>query len=187
MNHAANWAVRLIAAALTLGLLAACATVPEPLTGEFASITPEQSDDRHLGSRVRWGGKIIDTRPGREETCIEILARDLDDRARPRPGDADEGRFLACRDGFRDPAVFDSGRAITVIGTLENFVEGRIGEFRYVYPRVAADTLFLWAEQPDVIHYRDPWYYDPWWPYHGFPWRWHSPRHGLSGHIIITP
>lgn len=176
---------RLIPAVGLLTLLAAgCATIPEPLGGEFPPLSPEQSEDRHVGQRVRWGGSIVDTRPGREETCIEILARELDNRARPHGGDADQGRFLACREGFEDPAVFESGRDITVVGTLTDFVEGHIGEFRYIYPRVAADTLFLWGEDRPVHQYHDPfWRYDPWWPYSRFPWS-HS-RWQFSGHIII--
>ncbi len=180
-----NTHYRLMSSACLLVLLAAgCATTPEPLDGEFTPLSPEQSEDRHVGEQVRWGGSVVDTRPGREETCIEILARELDDRARPRRGDADEGRFLACREGFEDPAVFESGRDITVVGTLTGFVEGRIGEFRYVYPRVEADTLFLWGEDRPVHHYHDPfWRYDPWWPYARFPWS--HPRWYFSGHIII--
>lgn len=184
MTDSATITIRLVGLLLAASLLAACATVPEPLAGDFTAVAPDQSGDRHIGSQVRWGGRIIDTRPGQQETCIEILAADLDDRARPRLDDADRGRFLACREGFKDPAIFDSGRAITVVGTLENFIEGRIGEFRYVYPRVAAETFYLWADKPDVVYYRDPWsYYDPWWPYMRFPWR--HPRFGFSGHIII--
>lgn len=169
---------------LVLALLASgCATVPEPLGGEFRSLTPEQSGDQHVGQQVRWGGSIVDTRPGKAETCIEILSRSLDERARPHAGDANQGRFLACREGFEDPAVFESGRDITVVGTLTGFVEGRIGEFSYVYPRVAADTLFLWGEERPARYYHDPWYYDPWWPYARFPSS-HS-RWNFSGHIII--
>lgn len=171
-----------LTATLLVLLASGCATVPDPLAGEFAAITPEQSSDQHVGQRVRWGGHIIDTRPGREQTCIEILARELDQSARPHAQGSDRGRFLACRDGFKDPAVFDSGRDITVTGRLDGFVEGRIGEYRYVYPRVAAETLFLWSDRPEVIYY-DPWWYDPWWPYARFPWR--GPRPRFSGHIII--
>lgn len=170
--------------ALILVLLASgCATVPEPLGGEFRQLTPEQSGDQHVGQRVRWGGSIVDTRPGENETCIEILSRALDDRARPRTGDADHGRFLACRDGFEDPAVFESGRDITVVGGLTGFVEGRIGEFRYIYPRVEAETLFLWGEETPVRYYHDPWFYGPWGPYAHFPWP--HPRWRFSGHVII--
>jgi len=165
-------------------LVSGCATVPEPLDGDFTQLTPEQAGDPHVGQTVRWGGSIVDTRPGKQETCIEILARSLDERARPQGGNSDQGRFLACREGFEDPAVFESGRDLTVVGTLTGFVEGHIGEFRYVYPRVAAKPLFLWGEEQPVRYYHDPWwYYDPWLPYGRFPWSY--PRWRFSGHIII--
>lgn len=171
-------------AVAVLALLAAgCATVPEPLGGDFSQLTPEESGDEHVGRQVRWGGSIVDTRPGETETCIEILSRSLDERARPHAGDADQGRFLACREGFEDPAVFEGGRDITVVGTLTGFVEGSIGQFRYIYPRVDADTLFLWGEETPARYYHDPWLYHPWRPYARFPW-WH-PRWHFSGHILI--
>lgn len=166
-------------------LVSGCATTPAPLDGEFSSVTPEQSGDRNIDERVRWGGRIVDTRPGESETCIEVLSQALDSRGRPHSGDSDQGRFLACRDGFEDPAIFEGGRDLTVVGTLIGFVEGRIGEFRYVYPRVQADTLFLWGEKiPDHHYYHGPvWYYDPWWPYARFPWS--RGRWNVSGHIVI--
>lgn len=168
-------------------LVAGCATVPEPLDGEFGSATPRQAGDEHVGERVRWGGSIVDTRPGESRTCIEILGRPLDAQARPGQGRADEdGRFLACREGFEDPAVFESGRDITVIGELTGFVEGRIGEFRYVYPRVDAETLYLWADPTRVAHYYGPWWFhDPWWPWGPRYYRSGYPRYGFSGHLII--
>lgn len=171
---------------LTALLAAGCASVPKPIEGDFPTTTPEQSGDRNVGEQVRWGGQIVDTRPGESETCIEVLSQQLDSRARPQDDDRNQGRFLACREGFEDPAVFEGGRDITVVGTLTGFVEGRIGEFRYVYPRVAADTLFLWGEErPARYHHGPMWYYDPWWPYARFPWS-HS-HWGFSGHIIIGP
>lgn len=170
---------------VALALLASgCATVPEPLGGEFRQVTPEQSGDQHVDQRVRWGGSIVDTRPGKSETCIEILSHSLDERARPHSDDDNQGRFLACREGFEDPAEFESGRDITVVGTLTGFVEGNIGEFRYVYPRVDADTLFLWNERASSDHYYYSHSYYPWWPYARYP-LYYYPRRHFSGHIVI--
>lgn len=171
--------------AATVLLAGGCATVPEPLEGSFASLTPEQAADQHVGQQVRWGGRIVDTRPGRESTCIEILNQPLDTLARPLDSDRAEGRFLACREGFEDPAIFESGRDITVVGTLTGFVEGQIGEFSYIYPRVDSDTMFLWADRSDDMRYREPrWHYGPWGPYLHHPW-YYDPRMRFSTHIII--
>src|SRR5690625_6290938 len=85
---------------ITALLAAGCATIPEPLAGEYPATTPDQADDSHVGQNVRWGGRIVDTRPGTDETCIEILARPLDSKARPSDSDRHHGRFLACREGF---------------------------------------------------------------------------------------
>lgn len=172
-------------ATLLTFLLSGCATVPSPLAGDYPDFMPDQSTPRSVGARVRWGGTIVDTRPGREDTCIEILARELDRSMRPKATDIAHGRFLACRDGFKDPAVFFSGREITVIGRISGFTAAKIGEFEYRYPRVDTDVFYLWAARPDVIyHYYDPWWHDPWWPYYRYPYR--VPRTRVSGHVVIT-
>lgn len=166
-------------------LLSGCATVPAHLAGDYPDFQPDQATERSVGAQVRWGGIVVDTRPARDETCVEILARQLGRDMRPKATDIARGRFLACRDGFKDPAVFYSGREITVIGRLTEFTKGTIGEFEYRYPRVEADVLHLWAPRPDVVyHYYDPWWYDPWWPHYRHPYR--GPRTRVSGHIIIT-
>lgn len=161
-------------AMLTIALLAlaGCASIPAPLAGEYADFQPDQATARSLGAEVRWGGSIVDTRPGRDETCIEILARDLDRNLRPTGGDLTHGRFFACREGFRDPQVFTSGREITVIGRLQEFVDDQIGEFVYRYPRLSAEVIYLWPERPEIVYADSYRYRGPWWPYYG-PWWWY--------------
>lgn len=171
-----------IAAALLL--LSGCASIPAPLAGEFAEFQPNQATERSVGAQVRWGGSIVATQPGRDETCVEILARDLDRELRPIGGDNNYGRFLACRSGFQDPAIFTAGRDITVVGRVQDFTEGEIGEFVYRYPRLAAEVIYLWPERPDMIMIRDsgfydPFWRDPWWPYH------RAGRSRVSGSVII--
>lgn len=153
-------------------LLSACATIPSPLQGEFAPASPATATAE--GIRVRWGGEIIEVRPGREATCFEILARTLGASARPRAGDAADGRFLACRAGFYDPAIFRQGRELTVTGRVEGSEERLIGEYAYRLPRVAADVIYLWPEREPRAVYWAP--YDPFWPYYGY--------HGPFGPVI---
>src|SRR5699024_5122108 len=123
---------------ITALLAAGCATIPEPLAGEYPATTPDQADDSHVGQNVRWGGRIVDTRPGTDETCIEILARPLDSKARPSDSDRHHGRFLACREGFEDPAIFEEGRDITANSRLTGSLEGNHGGVPYDYRRISA-------------------------------------------------
>lgn len=184
MNAKTPRILMVTAALFLLSMLGGCASIPAPLAGDYPEFQPSQATERSVGARVRWGGQIVDTRPEADRTCIEILARDLDHEFRPMTGDRHHGRFLACRDGFKDPEIFSRGRALTVVGRISGFSEGSIGEFTYRYPLLDADVIYLWADRPDLVLMHDPWfpYHDPWWPYR--PWLWHG-RSRVSGNIII--
>ncbi len=158
-----DWRTLLLPLALSLG---ACASAPKPLAGDYSAVEPLQASEEHRGQTVRWGGQIVSTTPQAEQTCMEILGRALDPRARPRRGDRSTGRFLACHQGFRDPAVFAAGRQVTVIGQLSGFSERMIGDYRYRYPEIASQTLYLWPEV-DASHVQahHPAFLPPWWAY----------------------
>lgn len=144
--------------------LAGCATAPKPLQGEYASEQP--SDGVTAGTRVRWGGEIISVEPMPAATCMQVLSRELTDRARPRDSDRSAGRFLACREGFYDPAVFAKGREVTVTGAMRGTESRRIGDYDYPLPRVEADVIYLWPERPDYLDARyygaSPFWYPGW-------------------------
>lgn len=162
--------------ALATMLLGGCATAPKPLQGEYSALLPEQaSDSQPAGERVRWGGDIVSVAPTASETCIEVLGRDLNDNARPRlTPDLSAGRFLACRAGFYDPAIFAADREVTITGRIAGYETRRIGEYEYRYPRVAADVIYLWPERREVDAYRHHALYrhhSPFWPvYRPFWW-----------------
>lgn len=145
-------------------LAAGCATAPKPLRGEFAALAPEQaSAAQATGDTVRWGGRIVSVTPDEQATCFEILGRDLGDTARPtRAADVSNGRFLACRSGFYDPAIFAPERDVTVTGRIEGYELRPIGEYEYRYPKIAADVIYLW---PEPTEYRyDPYPSPMFWP-----------------------
>jgi outer membrane lipoprotein len=158
---------RPLALATAITLLAACATVPKPLVGTYANVsTMNAQQGGSGGTRVRWGGEIIKTEPGPQETCFYLLARSLDSQARPEStgsnDDNQQGRFVACRAGFYDPEVFTRGREVTVTGTLHGIVSQKVGDFDYAYPRVEADVVYLWPRRPAYTAY-PPGFYDPFW------------------------
>ena len=173
-----------------LALLGGCATIPKPLEGNYANLSTAAAQQGGAGgTRVRWGGEIIKTEPGPQQTCFYLLSRPLDSQARPQAGSAgdNQGRFVACRDGFYDPEVFTRGRELTVTGTLHGTLSQKVGDYDYAYPRVEADVVYLWPKRVPVVRY-PPGYYDPFWgrgwgpgfygpwgyPYWGYPyWGYH--------------
>jgi outer membrane lipoprotein len=170
-----------------LAALASCATAPVPLKGEFSSITPSANvADEHSGEHVRWGGEIIKVEPGQTETCFEVLSRQLDAAARPRHHDSSEGRFIACRSGFYDPEIFTKGRELTIVGALIGNKIGRVGEFDYTYPKVAADAIYLWPRRPLLVEQRNTWPYDPFWGPGFGPW-WGGGFWGPTPVVILRP
>lgn len=159
-------AIRPLVLAAALATLSACATAPAPLRGDFASQSPQVQ-----ASPVRWGGMILSVEPGREQTCFELLSRPLDASARPRLVDESDGRFVACRAGFYDPAAFAAGRHLTVTGRLDGEVQRQVGEHSLRLPRVAADVIYLWPERVEIHVRSHPGF---WGPYYGprYWWWW---------------
>lgn len=156
--------IRFTVLALATAALAACASQPRPLQGEFAQTTPRQAAETDVtGAVVRWGGRIVDVEPQPNRTCFQMLSTRLDIYGRPLWSHDDAGgRFVACRAGFYDPAVFERNREITFTGRVEGYESRRIGEYDYRLPRVAADVVYLWPvrETVNVVTRPAPW---PWW------------------------
>src|SRR3546814_17743973 len=71
-------------AAMSVALLAACATQPVPLQGQFNPITPRDAADHDsTGATVRWGGRIVQVEPQTNRTCFEMISTRLDGSGRP--------------------------------------------------------------------------------------------------------
>jgi len=156
--------IRLVVLALVTGLLAACASQPRPLQGTFAEITPrDAANTDSTGAMVRWGGRIVDVEPQANRTCFEMISTRLSQYGRPYWATDDVGgRFIACRTGFYDPALFEKNREVTFTGRVAGYENRRIGQFDYRFPRVDADVVYLWPvrERVDVVTRPAPW---PWW------------------------
>lgn len=177
-----------VVGALALG---GCATIPQPLQGNYAPVSLESArSGATTATPVRWGGEIIQTEPREQQTCFFVLAQPLDSQARPERGKESDGRFVACKQGFYDPEVFAKGREITVTGTLSGTVQHKIGQFDYTYPKVEANNIYLWKPRPRYTTVYDPWgpwgpgWGDPFWGGWG-PWGWgpwyYPPR------VIVVP
>lgn len=156
----------LILASTVAALLSACASEPRPLQGTFAQITPREATTRDsTGAVVRWGGRIVDVEPQANRTCFNMISTRLDVSGRPYWATDDVGgRYIACRSGFYDPAVFERNREMTFTGRVDGYENRRIGQYDYRVPRINADVVYLWPvrRQVDVVTRPAPW---PWWGY----------------------
>jgi outer membrane lipoprotein len=161
MTFAARIAIPLIAASA----LAACAT-PAPLKGTYAPITPEQAGASDAtGTLVRWGGRIVSVDPQAQRTCFEMISTRLQVDGQPRrASDETGGRFIACRAGFYDPALFEKNREVTFTGRIEGYETRKIGGYDYRFPKVAADVVYLWPERERADVIAAPY------PYWGWGW-----------------
>lgn len=161
-------------------ILGGCASVvPEAIRTEAPGnvrISQVREQPRQFRDAVvRWGGNIVSTRNERDHTVLEIVGRELDQEGQPREVDRSLGRFLAKVPGFLDPAVYKAEREVTVRGRVQGVIEQAIGDYRYAYPLVEADDIYLWKPRLPVQHYPhypyyyDPYLYNPWYPW-GVPY-----------------
>ena len=144
----------------TFALATGCAMVPKPLEGTYATTTPAMAAERGApGDHVRWGGQVVGVHNEPSQSCFEIVGKALSADGSPVLRDRSVGRFIACRAGFYDPAVFTAGREVTIVGTVSGFETRRIDAYDYRYPRVAAEVIYLWPERRDrELVVERPWY-----------------------------
>jgi len=166
--------MRIALLSLLFALLGAgCVSMPKSLEApNVSSVTPNIVRDgagAGVGEQVRWGGSVLEVKPAVTETCITILSHPLDASARPILTDATFGRFLACGQGFYDPAVYAKDRSVTVLGHVEGTVDGVVDGAPYRFPRLRIESLHLW---PIVVYTGPPYYY---W---GAPYWWYGPGWG---------
>ncbi len=167
-------------------ILSGCATtVPEqvrrplPDAPDLARVLA--APERFVGREVRWGGSIAGVDNRADETCIEVVGRELQTRGRPLEGDRSQGRFLACIDRFLDPAIFAEGRLFTVRGEIEAVERRPVGAYPYPYPRVRISSFQLWEPRPEPVHPPYPYFGPHWDPF------WHGPWPSRYGHLYYHP
>lgn len=133
-------------------LLSACAPVISQTTmstvdKSIAFPALQQNPDAYKGNVVLLGGQIITTTVKADETWIEVLEKPLDYDQRPSDADQSFGRFLVRFQGFLDPAIYASGRKLTVAGQVEGKVIRPIKEVNYTYPVLSAREHYLWKPE----------------------------------------
>jgi len=119
-----------------------------------------------IGKTVLLGGTIIETTNHKDGTRLEILQKPLNNYDRPLAGDESYGRFFIEQPGeFLDPAVYEKGRVLTVVGKITEERVQHIGELEYRYPYIVVSHLHLWKkrEEYSVIRAYPLYYSQPYW------------------------
>jgi len=174
----------LLVLTLILLILAGCSVVPRELRREVdRSISFQelkQSPDAYVGRKVLLGGEIIETRVFQDETELEILQKPLGSGDAPLETDKSGGRFLVQNKAYLDPAIYRSGRYVTVLGEVMGEKTLRIGETDYRYPLLVSKFLHLWSRARRYYYYPYydpyyPYYYSPYYPYGGFWFYYYRP------------
>lgn len=131
-----------------------------------------ENPEAFKGETVIWGGDIIEVTNFKEKTHIEVLQKPTAINLKPRHTDESYGRFMVLADGYLDPAIYSTGRQVTVAGEIIGEKLMSLGEMEYVYPLLKAREIHLWAERtrepypyPYYYHYpvRLHWRYHPYW------------------------
>jgi outer membrane lipoprotein len=110
--------------------------------GSFAEL--QKAPDEYRGETVMLGGKVLRADASEATSEIAVLQLPLDTSNKPKDTDDSEGRFLIRSDKFLDPAIYEQGRPVTVVGRLAGKQARSIGGFEYVYPVVEAVELKAW-------------------------------------------
>lgn len=131
----------------------------------------------YTGSVVIWGGVIIGIMNQPEGTTLVVLETPLSYRERPETSDRSRGRFIAETPQFLDPAMFSTGRKVTIAGAITGKETMPLGKAKvpYTYPVIRIKQIYLWSMQPEYMPPPGYWYmggpYGYWpygWPYEGF-------------------
>jgi outer membrane lipoprotein len=97
------------------------------------------------------GGKIIETTGSETFSAITVLQLPLGRRDRPKDGDRSQGRYLVRSEEFLDPAIYEKGSLLTVVGRLSSSEVRSIGGFQYAYPLVEAIEIKLWPRAREAF------------------------------------
>ena len=146
-----NWTMRVLMICLLFAVFACAAGISQQArtqvtySGPFAAL--QKSPDQHVGEILMLGGKVIETTGTAGASEITVLQLPLGTRDRPQDGDHSQGRYLIQSDDFLDPAIYQQGSLLTVVGKLSGGETRSIGSFQYLYPVVKAIEIKPWPRE----------------------------------------
>jgi outer membrane lipoprotein len=111
-------------------------------TGTFSEL--QKTPDAYKDEIIMLGGKILETNVSSTLSELTVLQLALDNNVRPVNLDQSHGRFLVQSKEFLDPAIYQKGILLTLVGKLKGSEARAIGGFDYVYPLIEPIEIKLW-------------------------------------------
>ena len=167
------WAPALSALLIASG----CATGDnlEPSGPRVTYAQLKATPETYKGQTITLGGKVLSAKRLKEETRIEILQLPLVSSLKPNVDlSTSQGRFLATKKEFLDPATTPSGTFLTVTGEVTGSAILPLDEMDYTYPIVEIKNLRVWPKEEEPPHIRPyigpSYYWGPYWSPYWRPW-----------------
>ena len=168
--------------ALVAATLSGCVTYPvaKDLQQQARRVTLAQVREdpgAYQGTIVIWGGRIINITNDVNSSAMYVLCLPLDNGGRPVREAGSPGRFIASSKDFLDPEIYQSGRLVTIAGSIAGLESQPIQNSRYNYPVLDVKQIHLWPNEPRSYYYDYDygpdwgWYY----PYPAWGWGWWYP------------
>jgi outer membrane lipoprotein len=110
----------------------------------FANLVRAPSE--YVGRTVMIAGTVLRAKRTTAGTEVEVLQLPAENNE-PLTEDRlrSEGRFLAVREGFLDPASLPAGTPVTVIGTVKGEAIRSLDESSYTYPLLEIKHIIDWS------------------------------------------
>lgn len=139
----------------------------------------QKAPGEYMGRTVLIGGIVIRAKRTRSGTELEVLQLPTEKEGTLAENRIrSEGRFLAVREEFLDPASVPAGTPITVIGTMKGVTTRQLDESGYTYPLLEVKHIIDWNS---IATQRPRDYYDgPYYPPYG--WGWFYPYSNYGGY-----
>lgn len=114
-------------------------------TGTFSKL--QKTPDVYDGEVVMFGGKILETKVSSTLSELTVLQLAIGNSGRPVNLDQSHGRFLVQSEQLLDPAIYQKGMLLSVVGILKGSRVRAIGGFDYAYPLLEAIEIKLWPKE----------------------------------------
>jgi outer membrane lipoprotein len=101
----------------------------------------------YVGKTVLVSGIVLKGKRSKDRTEIEILQLPAGSGVAPTKDRTEsQGRFLAVRENFLDPATLQEGTPVTVVGEVKGAMTKLLDDAEYQYPVLEIKNLINWTK-----------------------------------------